>query len=253
MELIRGEFQLCPVQQDIKLNSSKGSLMQGMMMERIRTPYGEILHKSELKPYSQYLYLQKADNPTWVLNTLTQGAAEEVWHIADLKNLSGFRLTHNDWEIRVAERRFERLSEDDLLEHTFFHNCPRIVHVQFVTPTAFKTGGKYQNYPTVRHLFQSLLNKFNAFSSSSKLDAEDILDDIERNTTVIKYRLQSTQFSLENVRIPSFIGLLTLKTSGPQQMVNLIYMLLCFGTYSGVGIKTAMGMGGLRIIERSAV
>lgn len=253
MELVRGEFRLCQVQQDIKLNSSKGSLMQGMMMERIRTSYGETLHKSELKPYSQYLYLQKTDDPIWVLNTLTQDASEEVWQIAGLKNLSNFRLTHNDWEIQVVERKFTNLSEDDLLEQTFFRSCPRVVQIQFVTPTSFKTGGGYLNYPTVRHVFQSLLNKFNAVSSSSKLDVETILEDIVQNVSIIKYRLQSTQFGLENVRIPSFIGSLTLRISGPQQIVNLIYMLLRFGTYSGVGIKTAMGMGGLRIVERSAV
>ena len=33
-------------------------------------------------------------------------------------------------------------------------------------------------------------------------------------------------------------------------MVNLMHMLLRFGTYSGIGIKTAMGMGGLQIEER---
>lgn len=250
MELIRGEFRLCPLRQDVKLNSSKGPLMQGMMMERIRVSYGERLHKSELKPYSQYLYLRKPDNPIWVLNTLTQETSEEVWHIADLKNLSNFRLTHNDLEMQVVERKFTNLSEDDLLEQTFFRDCPRVVQIQFVTPTSFKTGGEYLNYPTVRHVFQSLLNKFNAASSSSKLDTEAISKDIVQNVAVIKYRLQSTQFGLENVRIPSFIGSLTFKISGPQQIANLIHMLLCFGTYSGVGIKTAMGMGGFKIVER---
>ena len=41
--------------------------------------------------------------------------------------------------------------------------------------------------------------------------------------------------------------------SGPQQMVNLMHMLLHFGTYSGVGIKTAMGMGGFQIEERKRI
>ena len=83
MELTRGEFQLCSEQQDaVKLNYNKGSLMQGMIMERIRPSYGELLHKSELKPYSQYLYLPRVGNPLWVLNTLTHEAAEEIWSTA---------------------------------------------------------------------------------------------------------------------------------------------------------------------------
>ena len=253
MELTRGEFQLCSEQQDaVKLNYNKGSLMQGMIIERIRPSYGELLHKSELKPYSQYLYLPRVGNPLWVLNTLTHEAAEEIWSTADLKGLSTFQLTHNEWKIKVSNRSFSYLSEDELLEQTFFKKCPRIVQIQFVAPTSFKTGGSYLNYPTIRHLFQSLMNKFNAVSSNSNLDVETILADIEQNTSIVRYRLQSTLFGLENVQIPSFVGSLTLKISGPQQIVNLVYMLLQFGTYSGVGIKTAIGMGGLRIIERSA-
>lgn len=251
MELTRGEFYLQPIRQDTKLYSNKGSLMQGMLMERLRSSYAEVLHKSELKPYSQYLYQSKTRGSVWVLHTLTQAAAEEIWQVAKMRQLSSFQLSHNDCEIKVVERRFTQISEDELLSQTFFQACPKTVRIQFLTPTAFKTDGKYLNYPTVRHFFQSLLNKFNAVSSESMLESEHILEDLEQNISIIGYRLQSTQFSMEGVRIPSFLGTLTLRVGGPQQMANLVYMLLQFGTYSGVGIKTAMGMGGIRIVERS--
>ena len=38
--------------------------------------------------------------------------------------------------------------------------------------------------------------------------------------------------------------------TGPQQFVNLMNLLVRIGEYSGVGIKTAMGMGAVEIIER---
>lgn len=250
MKLMQGKFCLQSMQQDVRLYSRKGSLMQGVIMERIRPTYGEVLHRSELKPYSQYLYFQKDIGPVWVLNTLTQEASEEMWNVAGLRQLSLFRLSHDNCDIQVTERQITCLSEDDLLSQTFFQTCPRTVRIQFITPTSFKTQGIYQNYPTVRHLFQSLLNKFNAVSSGSQVDQESVLEDIEQNTAIIGYRLQSTQFSVEKVRIPSFLGALTLRINGPQQLVNLVYMLLRFGTYSGVGIKTAMGMGGMHIIEK---
>ena len=145
--------------------------------------------------------------------------------------------------VQVTERKFEHLSEEELLEQTFFHTCPRKAVIHFVTPAAFKSNGSYLNYPTIRRIFQSLLNKFNAVSSSSSLDMDLVLDDIEKNVIATGYRLKSTYFNLEGIKVPSFLGSLALFTKGPQQMVNLIYMLLQFGTYSGVGIKTAMGMG----------
>ena len=38
-----------------RLTSSIGSLLQGALMQHIDPAYGEVLHRSELKPYSQYI------------------------------------------------------------------------------------------------------------------------------------------------------------------------------------------------------
>ena len=45
------------------------------------------------------------------------------------------------------------------------------------------------------------------------------------------------------------MGELTIRVKGPQQMVNLAWMLVKFGTFSGIGIKTGLGMGGMHIEE----
>ena len=55
---------------------------------------------------------------------------------------------------------------------------------------------------------------------------------------------------MEGIRIPAFLGTVTLKIDGPQQMVNLIHLLLRFGEFSGVGIKCAMGMGAIELLEK---
>ena len=60
-------------------------------------------------------------------------------------------------------------------------------------------------------------------------------------------------FGVEGVKIPAYQGSLSLKLLGPQQVVNLVHMLLRFGMYSGVGIKTAMGMGAFQIAERNVL
>ena len=51
--LIRIKYHLQP------LSYRSASLFQGMLMQRIDPQYGEVLHRSELKPYSQYLDCQK--------------------------------------------------------------------------------------------------------------------------------------------------------------------------------------------------
>lgn len=133
---------------------------------------------------------------------------------------------------------------------TFFGECARYITIRFKTPTAFKKDGKYLFHPTVWHIFKSLTNKFDACSFDSEIGFQKNLEDIEKYVEIIKYSLKSTFFYLESIKIPAFVGTVTLKIGGPQQLVNLIHLLLRFGEFSGVGIKCAMGMGAIKILER---
>jgi CRISPR/Cas system endoribonuclease Cas6 (RAMP superfamily) len=45
------------------------------------------------------------------------------------------------------------------------------------------------------------------------------------------------------------MGKITLVVNGPDQLARLAGAMLSFAEYSGVGIKTALGMGGVRIRE----
>ena len=61
--------------------------------------------------------------------------------------------------------------------------------------------------------------------------------------------MRSTQYRIERVRIPSFIGEISIRIDGSQQLANVATMLAKFGEYSGVGIKTGMGMGAMKVID----
>ena len=58
------------------------------------------------------------------------------------------------------------------------------------------------------------------------------------------------RFHLEGTSIPAFMGHMEVHINGPQPLVNLIHLLLRYGEYAGVGIKTAMGMGAMRITDK---
>lgn len=247
MKLVRGEFILA-AERPSGLNSSCGSLMQGALMQKIDKTYGEILHRSERKPYSQYLICGAAET-RWMLQTLTEEAESEIWTKTGAANWDSIYLEQKDLHLTVQGIKRTSLSEDELLKKTFFGDCPRRIKIRFITPASFKTAGDYQNYPTVRHIFQSLIQKFDAVSTDVTIGLEHVLEDIEQYTKVTGYNLRSVWYSVEGVKIPSFLGTMSFLLKGPQQLVNLTHMLLVFGTYAGVGIKTAMGMGGMQIAE----
>jgi CRISPR-associated endoribonuclease Cas6 len=54
---------------------------------------------------------------------------------------------------------------------------------------------------------------------------------------------------MEGVKIPSFVGKITFRMHGAQTMTNLAQMLFRFGEYSGIGIKTALGMGAVKMLS----
>ena len=46
---------------------------------------------------------------------------------------------------------------------------------------------------------------------------------------------------------------MTIRVSGTKTMANYAHLLLRFGEYSGVGIKTGMGMGAVKRVEKEKV
>lgn len=244
--LTRVKYHLPP---GLPLSSRSAPLFHGALMQRIDPAYGEILHRPELKPYSQYLDCG-AERPVWVLQTLTADAAERLSPVLGLSAGDALLLEQKDLTVPIEAVERETLTPEALLEQTFFADCPRSVRLRFATPTAFKVQGRYQNYPSIRHLFGSLAQKYDAADSRTEISCEGLLDDLERFVCVTGYHLRSVSYTIKGVAVPSFLGTMQLRVSGPQQLVGLTHLLLRFGTYSGVGIKTAMGMGALQIIER---
>ena len=100
--------------------------------------------------------------------------------------------------------------------------------------------------PDVRYIFQSLMNKYSASSDELEMYDEETLEQLAGNSSIVRYRLQSVFFPLEGVKIPSFKGELTMRVGGSETMARYARLLAGFGEYSGIGIKTAMGMGGIR-------
>ena len=77
---------------------------------------------------------------------------------------------------------------------------------------------------------------------------EETLIQLEENSEIIRYRLKSIPFPMEGINVPGFTGSIRVKFSGTDTMMRYIRLLLRFGEYSGVGIKTAMGMGAIGLL-----
>ena len=72
---------------------------------------------------------------------------------------------------------------------------------------------------------------------------------MQKVIVIKRYNLRSTKYLLGDVKIPSFFGEIECYINAPQHIVNMVHMLAEFAEYSGVGIKTTLGMGGIDVIK----
>ena len=226
----------------------KGSIFQGILMEQINPKYGEILHLNGLKPYSQSIHYE-GEKLIWEINTLNKQASIELIEPLKAGSFQKIGIKHDKQELDILEKQEVISNYQDLVNEYYFQNGNRRVRIQFLSPTSFKQNGRYVFRPDIRLIFQSLMMKFDTFGDNLSVYSEEVLEQLVDNTHITGYNLKSVRFHLEGTSIPAFMGHMEVHINGPQPLVNLIHLLLRYGEYAGVGIKTAMGMGAMRITD----
>ena len=123
----------------------------------------------------------------------------------------------------------------------------RQIHLEFLSPTAFRSGGRRNViFPEPRLLFQSYLSRWQSFSSI-KLD-DNLLDLVAKTARIAKYKLETRILHFGSYQEIGFEGRCTIEIADemPQQAASSLNSLADFAFYCGTGAKTAMGMGQTR-------
>lgn len=227
----------------------KAVILQSVLMKEIEADYAEKLHLSGIHPYSQAIINEKGKN-IWSIYTTNEEAYQFMIKPLERLEFKSFKIKNNSLEVMVKQKELLQIEKDKFLERYYFENHNRYFVIRFRTPTAFKQQGSYIYYPDLQLIYQSLMNRYDAADQRVIVFDSEVLDQLAAYSKIIQYRLQSTYYVLGKVKIPAFIGEITVKCSGPQAMVNFSNLLFHFGEFSGVGIKTAMGMGNISVAEK---
>lgn len=227
-----------------ELNYKQSSNLQGVIMENIDEKYAEYLHHCNLNPYSQCIF-KKEEKTIWKICTVTDEAYEKI--IMPMSKIADFTIKNKKNTVYITKKEIKIKETSELLKEFYETSGKKFIEITFQTPTAFKQNGKYIFYPNLHLLYQSLMNKYSASSEIMEMMDEETLLQLEDNSEIVRYRLQSIPFPMEGINIPGFIGNIRIRFRGTNTMMRYIRLLLRFGEYSGVGIKTAMGMGAIRI------
>ncbi len=223
------------------------SAFHGVLMNFLSQDYADELHISKLHPYAQHLE-KHGENWYWIITALNEETIDKMLK-SSIINQTEFVLEKHKINMQILEKNYYELSDEKLADSFYNDLASKYITLQFVTPTAFKQNGRYVNYPDIRAIYSGLMNRYDSVNETESMCDDDTLEQLVEKTVISRYDLHSTVFCLEGVRIPSFLGKITLRIDGSQTMRNFAKMLFQFGTFSGVGIKTSLGMGAIKLIE----
>ncbi len=230
---------------NLRYSRLSSSVMHGIIMENISPEYADKMHGQSLRPFSQYVSNRNGSN-LWVISTLDREAFENI--ICPVTEMKTAFVRHKNDVISFGNPEQVIISYNELLLHNkFITGKYDLIRLDFVTPTAFKSAGNYVNIPSVRLLFGSLARRFDSFYGIQNNDYEVFICEAERNISFAEYSLNSSSFSLEGIRVPSFMGNVVFRITGDEDFRRYISMLCEFAEYSGTGIKTALGMGQISV------
>ena len=234
---------------DGNLGYLQSSILQGVLMEQADKVYAETVHITGLHPYSQAV--SSKNGLIWSIRTLNKDAYKGVIEPLLSPDFNGFDLKVKDQHVDIISKSIISKSYEDLMKTFNSEQTDKYIKIEFESPTAFKRDSAYVFIPDTRLIFGSLMRKYSAASESTDMTDEDTLQYIGDHSFISDFRIRSTRFPLEGVKIPSFMGEITIRFSGTDTMARYAKMLLEFGEFSGVGIKCGMGMGAIKIIERT--
>ena len=223
----------------------KSSLLQGVLLERLDSKYVNFLHHQQMHPYSQYVQRTET-GMVWHIQTLNKEAYEQII-VPFAEGDNFFEIKHTGKMVSMVRKEIEMVKKEQLMADFYNEAAVHSLTFEVVTPMAFKQGGHYAILPDVRLICQNLMQRYSAVSGNIDMMDREALEQITDKVFVARHRICSRLFPLEGHNLPGFCGSVTLRCQGTETMARYLRLLLSFGEFSGVGIKTAMGMGAMRI------
>ena len=226
------------------LDVNMSSLFHGYLMNSIDSAYADYLHYNETHPYTSCIYKNMESGKIfWKITTFNKNAYEMLIKYFLENDIKNIYLEKKGIEVFVKSVSMKKTSFDEL-----FFNDEKKSKIYFLTPTTHKSNGILQIFPNISTLLLGVINKINQHSDTIKLEDENVINELLEKVYIDEYYLRTRYFFLENIRVRGFIGNLKIKIKGKDEMLyQLLNFLLKVSEYTGLGVKTALGMGGIKI------
>lgn len=179
--------------------------------------------------------------------TMLEESLARLWVEEILPGMEGRPLRLGEAELIVAGTRAGAVDADDLYRECIVQRKPppRKLTLRFVTPTAFRSGGRNMLFPLPRLVWQSA-NR--AWSAISRVDLGTNLHELaERYVQPSRFSLSTHILHFDRFRHVGVVGRCEyILGTEDEDLRRAMHLLARFCEYSGLGMKTTMGMGQVR-------
>ena len=227
--------------EDTRIPQAWAYRLYGWLMSQLSSEFGDQLHLQGEHPISHSLYCsQEKSSLIWTVNLLNDVVRQTISPVLEsVKEIPLHESTLPVLETRI----FPIVSAEELIYSGRSRSESR-AKIFFLSPCAFKQAGRYTIFPQENLILQSLTVHWNMAFPEYALADSDALQALQQGLHIVDYNLHTTRYLLKETRIPSFLGNVTIEARLAPPLLELWNALLSFAPYSGIGIKTTLGMGG---------
>lgn len=224
--------------------------LHGWIMDNLPIEVADQFHLSQVNPYSIRVLSRKDNYIVFEVALLNDYAISTIEPLLTEENFKKLKLGNNKEVLfSLYTKEIEELSLNVLTDTFYTSAAVRAFELDFLTSTSFKANGEITFFPDLRLIFQNIMHRYAMiFDETNSIDG-DLLQEIIDKTKIVSYSIRSSYFPIHGKYVPGYIGKIKIRCNGTQTLRNYVKMLLQFAEYSGVGIKTSMGMGKLTYRE----
>lgn len=224
-----------------ELYSGLAVKIHGAVMRLIPTEFAAELHQNSLQPFSMFCMETPDKSLAMVrLSALTDDANLISRALEQHKEIVVYGLRKPLTQINCQH------SEELSAEALYYSEVPNGYRISFITPAIFRRSGKSHCSPDISRYLISVIEKMNKFEDYSI--NQDMLLDYVSAIPLDSYSLNGQRYNVSGSVYNGMTGWADIvfpnKTSDNARLLNAV---LRYAEYSGVGAKTAVGMGGISI------
>lgn len=229
-------------QERVTIGPSQGSLFHGLLMNHFDQDYAAHLHQTNLAEFRQSVHRLSKNKIRWTLTSLTSDANKAIIDFVNEQSASIYLDKKATKLTRVDYQESFKTDYRHIYKKTLEKFPVDYIMLDFQTATAFRSQKRYIKRPDIRLILQNISFRQNDLQTDIQFE-KHYFKELAQSCSIIMDDTRTVKYPIGGQQIPAYQGKILVKLSGNDTEKYHTTYLLNLANYTGLGIKTALGMG----------